>query len=209
MYLKDKNLYDNTLILFSSDNGVTYSGGTDGEFFNSSAIFGESYGRGKGFVYEGGIRVPMIATWNKNIKPGSITNHISAHYDVMPTLLELINYDNIPETDGISFLPTLTGKKEQDIHDFLYWEFPEYGGQVAIRMGDWKVIRRNLKRSDEKPTLELYNLSQDPEELNNVASHHSEIIHIASKIFDKEHLKSEIEEFRINSIENGLLLSKQ
>ena len=143
------------------------------------------YGRGKGFVYEGGIRVPMIATWNKKIKPGSITNHISAHYDVMPTLLELINYDNIPETDGISFLPTLTGKKEQDIHDFLYWEFPEYGGQVAIRMGDWKVIRRNLKRSDEKPTLELYNLSQDPEELNNVASHHSEIIHIASNIFER------------------------
>ena len=209
MYLKDKNLYDNTLILFSSDNGVTYSGGTDGEFFNSSAIFGESYGRGKGFVYEGGIRVPMIATWNKNIKPGSITNHISAHYDVMPTLLELINYDNIPETDGISFLPTLTGKKEQDIHDFLYWEFPEYGGQVAVRIGDWKVIRRNLKRSDEKATLELYNLSKDPEELNNVANDHSDIIRIASDIFDKEHIKSEIERFRINSIENGLLSSQQ
>ena len=204
-YLKYKNLYDNTLILFSSDNGVTYSGGTDGEFFNSSAIFGESYGRGKGFVYEGGIRVPMIATWNKNIKPGSITNHISAHYDVMATLLEVINYENIPETDGISFLPTLTGKEEQDIHDFLYWEFPEYGGQVAIRLGDWKVIRRNLKRSDEKPTLELYNLSLDPEELNNVANDHSDIIRIASDIFDKEHIKSEIERFRINSIENGLL----
>ena len=203
MYLKDKNLYDNTLILFSSDNGVTYSGGTDGKFFNSSGIFGESFGRGKGFVYEGGIRVPMIATWGKKIKPGSITNHISAHYDVMATLLELINYENIPETDGISFLPTLTGKKEQDIHDFLYWEFPEYGGQVAIRIGDWKVIRRNLKRSDKKSTLELYNLSIDPEELNNVVINHSDIIQIASDIFGKEHIKSEIEEFRIHSIENG------
>ena len=208
-YLKDENLYDNTIILFSSDNGVTYAGGTDGEYFNSSGKFGETYGRGKGFVYEGGIRVPMIATWNKKIKPGSITNHISAHYDVMPTLLELINYDNIPETDGISFLPTLTGKKEQDIHDFLYWEFPEYGGQVAVRIGDWKVIRRNLKRSDEKATLELYNLSKDPEELNNVANDHSDIIRIASDIFDKEHIKSEIERFRINSIENGLLSSQQ
>ena len=208
-YLKDENLYDNTIILFSSDNGVTYAGGTDGEYFNSSGTFGETFGRGKGFVYEGGIRVPMIATWNKKIKPGSITNHISAHYDVMPTLLELINYDNIPETDGISFLPTLTGKKEQDIHDFLYWEFPEYGGQVAVRMGDWKVIRRNLKRSDEKATLELYNLSKDPEELNNVANDHSDIIRIASDIFDKEHIKSEIERFRINSIENGLLSSQQ
>ena len=121
----------------------------------------------------------------------------------MATLLELINYENIPETDGISFLPTLTGKKEQDIHDFLYWEFPEYGGQVAIRIGDWKVIRRNLKRSDKKSTLELYNLSIDPEELNNVVINHSDIIQIASDIFGKEHIKSEIEEFRIHSIENG------
>ena len=151
----------------------------------------------------------MIATWGEKIKPGSITNHISAHYDVMATLLEVVNYENIPETDGISFLPTLRGKKKQEIHDFLYWEFPEYGGQVAIRLGDWKVIRRNLKRSDEKPTLELYNLSLDPKELNNVANYHSDIINIASDIFDKEHIKSEIEEFRINSIENGLLSSKQ
>ena len=208
-YLKDENLYDNTIILFSSDNGVTYSGGTDGEYFNSSGIFGESFGRGKGFVYEGGIRVPMIVTWNKKIKPGSITNHISAQYDVMATLLELINYRNIPETDGISFLPTLLGKKEQSVHNFLYWEFPEYGGQIAIRMGDWKVIRRNLKRSVENHTLELYNLSLDPEELNNVATDHPQILDTASDIYDNEHIKSEIEEFRINSIENGLLSSQQ
>ena len=208
-YLKDENLYDNTIILFSSDNGVTYSGGTDGEYFNSSGIFGESFGRGKGFVYEGGIRVPMIATWNKKIKPGSITNHISAQYDVMATLLELINYRNIPETDGISFLPTLLDKKEQSVHNFLYWEFPEYGGQIAIRMGDWKVIRRNLKRSGENHTLELYNLSVDPEELNNVATDHPQILDTASDIYDNEHIKSEIEEFRINSIENGLLSSQQ
>ena len=204
-YLKDENLYDNTIILFSSDNGVTYSGGTDGEYFNSSGIFGESFGRGKGFVYEGGIRVPMIATWNKKIKPGSITNHISAQYDVMATLLELINYRNIPETDGISFLPTLLDKKEQSVHNFLYWEFPEYGGQIAIRMGDWKVIRRNLKQSGENHTLELYNLTVDPEELNNVATDYPHILDTASEIFANQHIKSEIEEFRINSVENGLL----
>ena len=208
-YLKDENLYDNTIILFSSDNGVTYSGGTDGEYFNSSGIFGESFGRGKGFVYEGGIRVPMIVTWNKKIKPGSITNHISAQYDVMATLLELINYRNIPETDGISFLQTLLDKKEQSVHNFLYWEFPEYGGQIAIRMGDWKVIRRNLKQSGENHTLELYNLTVDPEELNNVATDHPHILDTASDIYDNEHIKSEIEEFRINSIENGLLSSQQ
>ena len=204
-YLKDENLYDNTIILFSSDNGVTYSGGTDGEYFNSSGIFGESFGRGKGFVYEGGIRVPMIATWNKKIKPGSITNHISAQYDVMATLLELINYRNIPETDGISFLPTLLDKKEQSVHNFLYWEFPEYGGQIAIRMGDWKVIRRNLKQSEENHTLELYNLIVDPEELNNVATDYPHILDTASEIFANQHIKSEIQEFRINSVENGLL----
>ena len=174
--ISDLGLLDNTLILFTSDNGPHFEGGADPDYFDSNGLL-KGYKRD---LYEGGIRVPMIAAWGEKIKPGSITNHISAHYDVTATLLEVINYENIPETDGISFLPTLTGKKEQDIHDFLYWEFPEYGGQVAIRMGDWKVIRRNLNRNDEKPTLELYNLSLDPEELNNVANYHSDIINIAS-----------------------------
>ena len=126
-------MYENTLILFSSDNGVTFSGGTDGEFFNSSGPFGEERGRGKGFVYEGGIRVPMIASWPNQIRAGSETDHISIQYDLLTTLADLASFEITSEQDGISFLPTLLEEENQQQHDYLYWEFPEYGGQLAVR----------------------------------------------------------------------------
>ena len=208
-YLKDEGLYENTLIIFTSDNGVTYSGGTDGPYFDSSGEFGEAYGKGKGFVYEGGIRVPMIASWPNHIKAESSTDLISAHYDVMSTLTDLIGSDKSADTDGISFLPTLIGENGQKEHEFLFWEFPEYGGQVAIRMGDWKVVRQHLKDKKKAPTLELYNLKDDPTESNNVAEEHPEIIQKAVEIFKKEHENAEVERFRIPLIENGLLADKQ
>ncbi|MDT0538871.1 arylsulfatase [Croceitalea sp. P059] len=203
-HLKQEGLYENTLILFSSDNGVTYSGGTDGAYFNSSGPFGEAYGKGKGFVYEGGIRVPMLASWPNHIAAGSHTNHISVQYDVFATLDDLLKFEEETPTDGISFLPTLLNTSEQKVHDFLYWEFPEYGGQVALRIGDWKVIRQHLK-DDKAPTLELYNLSTDPAETKNVADKHPEVIAQAAEIFKKEHENATTERFRIPAIENGLL----
>ncbi|MEM9144121.1 MAG: arylsulfatase [Bacteroidota bacterium] len=204
-YLKQEGLYNNTLIIFSSDNGVTYSGGTDGLFFNSSGPFGEEYGKGKGFLYEGGIRVPMIATWPGRIQAGSTSDHISAQYDVLATLSDLLGFSLPDKSDGVSFLPTLIPKKgKQQEHDFLFWEYPEYGGQVAIRMGDWKVVRGNLKNKKE-PTLELYNLREDPQEAHNIASMHPEILRRAETIFAKEHIDSEVERFRIPLVEDGLM----
>ncbi|PIB39342.1 arylsulfatase [Maribacter sp. 4G9] len=203
-HLKKKGLYENTLIVFSSDNGVTFTGGTDGEFFNSSGPFGEERGKGKGFVYEGGIRVPMIASWPGHIAPGSKTDHISAQYDVMATLSDLIGYEKPSDMDGISFLPTLLQEEGQEQHEFLFWEFPEYGGQVAIRMGDWKLVRQHLKDA-ESPTLELYNLGADAAETENVAAQHPEILERAATIFAAEHMDAETERFRIPSIEKGLL----
>lgn len=208
-YLKANDLYEDTIIMFTSDNGVTFTGGTDGEFFNSSGVFEENYGRGKGFVYEGGIRVPMIASWPNKISPGSKTDHLSAHYDVMATLFDLIDLENPLKTDGISFLPTLLGKEKQPKHNFLYWEFPEYGGQLAIRMGDWKVVRQHLKDPKATPTLELYHLLKDPEELHNVAADHPEIVDKAAQIFAQEHTNAKVEGFRIPLIENGLLPADQ
>ncbi|MGB3145101.1 MAG: arylsulfatase [Maribacter sp.] len=203
-HLKEEGIYENTLIIFSSDNGVTYSGGTDGVFFNSSGPFGEVYGKGKGFVYEGGIRVPMIASWPGHISPGTKTGHISAQYDVFATLADLVGFEKPKDTDGISFLPTLLNKPDQQEHEFLFWEFPEYGGQVAIRMGDWKVIRQHLK-DKETPTLELYDLKNDPAESKNVADKHPEVLAKAAEIFQSEHHDAATERFRIPSIENGLL----
>ncbi|QOD60918.1 arylsulfatase [Polaribacter haliotis] len=202
-HLKDQGVYENTLIIFSSDNGVTYSGGTDGEFFNSSGQFGENYGKAKGFVYEGGVRVPMIASWPNKIKPNTKTELISSQYDILATLSDITGFKQ-PKNDGISFLPTLLGEKNQKKHEFLYWEYPEYGGQVAIRMGDWKVIRQHLKNKKE-PTLELYNLAKDPTESNNVAKENPEILQKAAEIFKREHTNAHSDRFRIPLIEKGLL----
>ncbi|MBC9797084.1 arylsulfatase [Sinomicrobium weinanense] len=203
--LKQEGLYQKTIIIFTSDNGPTFNGGSDSEWFESAGPYSSIRGRGKGFLYEGGIRIPMIASWPGNIKAGTKTDLPSAQYDVMATLCELTGQAPPRETDGISFLPTLLGKEnEQQKHDFLFWEYPEYGGQVAIRMGDWKILRRDLMDA-EKATLELYNLKTDPREEHNVAGQHSEIVKKAEAIFKEQHSDAEIKKFRIPLIESGLL----
>lgn len=202
--LKNQGVYENTLIVFTSDNGPTFAGGVDPYWFNSAGQFQEGFGRGKGFVYEGGIRVPSFFTWPSRIQPGSESDHPSVHYDMLATFGEITGYEVPKDTDGISLLPTLLGQENQKKHEFLYWEFPEYGGQVAIRMGDWKVVRQHLK-DKEKPTLELYNLATDPTETTNVANKHPEILEKAAAIFKKEHTKSEFERFQIPLLEQGLL----
>jgi len=206
--LKKAGIYENTLIVFTSDNGPTYAGGADPRFFNSGGEFEEVYGKGKGFVYEGGIRVPMIASWPGHIEPGSETALPSTQYDVAATIAELTGY-TMSENDGISFLPTLLNDvKGQKQHEFLFWEFPEYGGQVAIRMGDWKVIRQHL--TDQKTaTLEVYNLKSDPLELTNVANQHPEVLARAAAIFAEQHEDARQERFRIPLIEQGLLTDKK
>ena len=202
--LKEDGLYDNTLIIFTSDNGPTFNGGTDSPWFDSAKPFRSEYGRGKGFVYEGGIRVPMIATWPGQIKAASKTDHISAHYDVMATLADVAGYEKPNYTDGVSFLPTLLSQENQKEHDFLYWEFPEYGGQLAIRMGDWKVVKTHLKDKKNKHTLELYNLRSDIKETTNVAVQHPDILEKAAKILESQHTEPSIEKFRIPALIEGL-----
>jgi arylsulfatase len=203
-FLKDNDLYDNTLIMFSSDNGVTYTGGTDGAYFNSSGVHGEEYGRAKGYLYEGGIHVPMIASWPGQIKAGSVTDHLSNQYDILATLADITEITLVDKTDGISFLPTLLGKPQRQTHNFLYWEYPEYGGQVAIRMGEWKVVRQNLNDKKKSPTTELYNVKSDPAELINVADQYPDILLRAAAIFKQEHTDAKVEQFRIPLIEGGL-----
>lgn len=166
--LDEHKLRDNTIVLFTSDNGPTYDrlGGSDSTFFRSAGPF-----RGlKGSLYEGGIRVPFIARWPNNIAPGTTSDHLSAFWDIMPTLGELTG-TRVPEgLDGISFAPTLVGESQRQMpRDFLYWEFPAYGGQQALRMGNWKLVRQNLSKPNVDSPDELYHLASDPGETQNLA----------------------------------------
>lgn len=180
--LKKIGLEQNTLVLFSSDNGTSFSPGVDYSFFNSVGGL-----RGlKMELYEGGIRVPFIARWPGKIAKNSSSNLLSIQYDMMATLAELTGIKSIP-TDGISFLPTLLGQTEkQQQHHFLYFEYPENGGQIAVRLGDWKGIRKNLKKDHFAP-WELYNLKTDPFEKQNLATQNPAILAEMDKIVAREH----------------------
>ncbi len=170
--IEDYNLQDDTIFIFTSDNGPAPNrlGGTDSKFFNSAGPF---RGR-KGSLYEGGIRVPLVISWAGQIKAGSISDHISASWDLFPTISELAGCPS-STTDGISLVSTLLQKGSQSQHDFLYWEFPAYGGQQAIRQGNYKAIRTDLLKNPEAK-VQLYDLSKDIAESNDIAQQHPEMV---------------------------------
>ncbi|MDD9887367.1 MAG: arylsulfatase [Candidatus Marinimicrobia bacterium] len=186
--------YENTLIIFTSDNGPTYTGGADTPFFDSAKPFKTEYGWAKGFVHEGGIRVPMIASWPGKINPGTKTSLLSAFQDMMPTFAELAGVDSPPDVDGISILPTLMGKEQSETHEYLYWEFPSYNGQQAVRMGNWKGIRKNIFKGN--MTIELYDLTRDIQEQYDLASVRPDIVKRMEKIMKRSHTPSNLERFK-------------
>ncbi len=196
--LKDLGLYENTLIIFSSDNGPTYNGGTDSPFFDSAKPFKSERGWGKGYTHEGGIRVPMIASWKGKIAPGSTSNLISAFWDVLPTLADVAGVNAPNDIDGISFLPELLDKGVQKQHEFLYWEFPSYSGQQAVRMGNWKAIRKNIFKNN--MVIELYNLESDLTEQQDVASENPEIVKRMAELMKQEHTSALLDRFKIEQL---------
>jgi arylsulfatase len=163
--LEDLGLDDNTIIFFTSDNGPTFNGGTDSEFFGSAGTL-----RGlKTQLYEGGIRVPLIARWPGRIQPGSVSDHLSAFWDFLPTLAQLAGTDVPVEVDGLSILPTLLRElDEQERHEYLYWEFQ---GRQAVRLGDWKGYRSSVDSA-----IELYDLGSDIGEQRDVADQHPDVV---------------------------------
>ena len=181
--IKDLGLDNNTIIMFSSDNGATFSAGVDTKFFNSvSGLRGL-----KMDVYEGGIRVPFIARWPGKIRPGSVTNIPSVQYDLFPTLAELTGKE-VGGLDGVSLLPTLFGNNvKQKEHEFIYFEYPENGGQVAVRMGKWKGVRHNVRKNPDSP-WELFNIDSDSTETTDVSGQYPEIIQAIKDIAKREHI---------------------
>ena len=168
--LEEWGIAENTIVLFTSDNGPTFNGGTDSEFFASNAPF-----RGlKCSVYEGGLRVPLIVRWPERIAANSTCDHLSAFQDLLPTLVELAGGEAPTDIDGISFAPTLLGGEGQRQHEFLYFEYPEADGQQALRYGKWKVVRRNLRKGEE--WIALYDLDADPAESKDLAAEQPELM---------------------------------
>lgn len=169
--LDQLEIAENTLVIFTSDNGPHMEGGADPDFFNSSGIV---RGR-KRDLYEGGIRVPMIAKWPGTIEANRKTDHLSAFWDILPTVAELAGAEMPKNIDGISMVPTLKNTNKQRKHDHLYWEFHEQNGKQAVRYNDWKGVRLNVYDNPDAP-IELYDLSKDIKELHNVAGDYPEIV---------------------------------
>jgi arylsulfatase A len=167
--LEELGIEGNTLVLFTSDNGPMPGEEFTG-LFNSNGIFRG----GKRDVYEGGIRVPLIATWKGIIKPGRVSDHVSAFWDFLPTACDLAGIDVPAGIDGISYLPELLGLVQPG-HEYLYWEFPSLGGKQAIRRGKWKLVKNNCFQQDGGEP-ELFDLEHDPGELNDLSDEYPELV---------------------------------
>jgi arylsulfatase A-like enzyme len=179
--IAELGLDQDTIVLFTSDNGPTFNGGTDSEFFESAGPL-----RGlKQDLYEGGIRVPLIARWPGRVAAGTVNDHVSSFWDYLPTLTALAGATTPSGIDGVSLLPTLEGRPEaQRRHEHLYWE---YSGAQAVRLGDWKAVRSRLDVE-----IELYDLSGDIAEQHDVASQHPDIVQRIEEIMQSDRTESEL-----------------
>jgi arylsulfatase A-like enzyme len=181
--LKALGLDDNTIVIFTSDNGPHQEGGHSPDYFDSNGLL-----RGtKRDMYEGGIRVPTIVRWKNTLKANTTSAHISAFWDWLPTFCDLTGSPKPAQIDGISLLPTLMGKpKNQAQHKYLYWEFYELGGRQAVRWGDWKGVKLNVE--DPKNTVfELYNLKNDISETKNVAAKNPAVVKQIERMMREAH----------------------
>ncbi|WP_336514190.1 arylsulfatase [Pollutibacter soli] len=188
--LKENSLLNNTIVLFTSDNAATFNtGGFNREIFGSNLPLRG----GKQDLYEGGIRVPMIAWWPGRISPGKIIESTASQVDMLSTIADLLKV-KAEKSDGLSFLPLLVGKVSSPKERSFYFEFPEKGGQVAVRLGKWKGVKRNMK-ANPGTIWELYDLSRDISETTDLAKDHPEILRQFDAIVKKEHQHSHIKEW--------------
>lgn len=186
--VENLGLTDHTIIIFTSDNGPHQEGGADPVYFDSNGPL-------KGFkrdLYEGGIRVPMIVKWPNVVTAGSKSNHVSAFWDVFPTVSEIAAIDPPENSDGISFLPTLKNESDkQKKHEYLYWEFHERGGRQAVRKGKWKAVKYDVFKGKEA-RLELYNLEEDLSEEENVAAEYPDLVAEMEEILNEARTPSSV-----------------
>ena len=171
-------LAENTLVVFTSDNGPSYAGGADAKFFESTGGL-----RGlKGQLYEGGIRVPLLVRWPGHVEAGRVSDAVCAGWDLLPTLAEAAGARVPQGLDGVSLVPAWTRGAPVE-RDFLYWEYADAGGWQAVRFGDWKALRRNITKNI-PGAIELYDLAQDPDETRDLAAKRPELVKRARELFE-------------------------
>lgn len=187
--LDSLGIADNTIIVFTSDNGPHLEGGADPDFFNSN---GELRGY-KRDLYEGGIRVPLLVRWNGVIKEKSQSEHVSAFWDFMPTIADVIGAELPENIDGISYLPELTGIGKQQNHDYLYWEFHENNGRQAIRKDNWKAVKYDVHNNGK---IELYDLAADISEENDLAEKYPEKVAEFDSLMKMSRTESDLFKFQ-------------
>ena len=189
--LDEKGLADNTLVIFTSDNGPHAEGGADQSFFNTEQLLQGL----KRNTHEGGIRIPFIARWPGKIKPGTVSDLMFAFYDLMPTFCDVAGIKNYEEKyrnpslendyfDGISIYPTLTGEGEQVMHDHLYWEFHETN-MIGVRKGNWKLVVKN-------GNCQLFDLATDLHEDHDLSASYPEVVKELKNIIKQEHTESNL-----------------
>ncbi len=177
--LRKLGVEQNTLVIFTSDNGPHQEGGNDPDFFKASGPL-----RGiKRALYEGGIRVPFIARWPGQIKAGSVSDHVGYFGDVFALACELTGQPLPRGLDSLSFLPTLLRKK-QTPHEYLYWEFYEQASRQAVRFGQWKAIREPMLTGK----VQLYDLNADVGEKNDVAAAQPALVKRAVALMEQAHV---------------------
>lgn len=192
--LEELKIDENTLVMLSSDNGPHQEGGHDPEFFDSN---GPLKGH-KRDLYEGGVRAPLLARWPGKIEGGQMSSLISAHWDMLPTFCELAGVEDMPEKlDGVSLVPTLLGNDEaQKKHDYLYWEFYERGGKRAVRFDQWKAVQLGIAQQGFDAPIELYDLSSDLGEENDLSNSRPELVEKARAMMDEAHSPSPLWDFK-------------
>lgn len=189
--VKALGLDENTLVFFSSDNGPHQEGGHHvAQFQSNDGLTGM-----KRDLTEGGVREPFIARWPGKIKAGAVSEHVCGFVDFLATCADLAGLGAQAGSDGISYLPTLLGRNEQQRqHPYLFWNFLEQGGKRSVLQWPWKLIHLNTGLVEQKPgkgasakkplIVELYNLDKDPAEEKNVAADNPETVSKLQKLME-------------------------